>query len=115
MRGLVPRIHAFQAASKTWMAGTSPAMTNDDVGGFRDRMDHVVGGLGRGFGVVEIDEHGGAAGGAAGVDVALAVTHHEAGAEVDAELARRREDHAGLGLAAVAVLVLPVKAGLDDV
>jgi hypothetical protein len=28
MRGLDPRIHVFRAArSKTWMAGTSPAMT----------------------------------------------------------------------------------------
>jgi len=27
MRGLVPRIHAFCAGGKTWMAGTSPAMT----------------------------------------------------------------------------------------
>jgi hypothetical protein len=27
MRGLVPRIHGFLAASKAWMAGTSPAMT----------------------------------------------------------------------------------------
>src|SRR6516162_3026427 len=27
MRGLVPRIHAFCAAGKTWMAGPSPAMT----------------------------------------------------------------------------------------
>jgi len=27
MAGLVPAIHAFLAASKTWMAGTGPAMT----------------------------------------------------------------------------------------
>jgi hypothetical protein len=27
MPGLVPGIHAFLAESKTWMAGTSPAMT----------------------------------------------------------------------------------------
>jgi hypothetical protein len=27
MRGLVPHIHVFCAAGKTWMAGTSPAMT----------------------------------------------------------------------------------------
>ena len=30
MRGLVTRIHAF-AQRKTWMAGTSPAMTTKDV------------------------------------------------------------------------------------
>jgi hypothetical protein len=30
MRGLVPRIHAFLAAAKAWMAGTSPAMTSSD-------------------------------------------------------------------------------------
>jgi hypothetical protein len=29
MPGLVPGIHVFGAASKTWMAGTSPAMTNE--------------------------------------------------------------------------------------
>jgi len=27
MPGLVPGIHAFLALSKSWMAGTSPAMT----------------------------------------------------------------------------------------
>jgi hypothetical protein len=27
MRGLVPRIHVFVAAGKTWMAATSAAMT----------------------------------------------------------------------------------------
>jgi hypothetical protein len=32
MPGLVPGIHAFFARlNKTWMAGTSPAMTNDEV------------------------------------------------------------------------------------
>jgi hypothetical protein len=29
MPGLVPGIHALCAASKTWMAGTSPAMTTE--------------------------------------------------------------------------------------
>jgi hypothetical protein len=28
MPGLVPGIHVFLLHSKTWMAGTSPAMTN---------------------------------------------------------------------------------------
>jgi hypothetical protein len=27
MAGLVPAIHVFTAASKTWMPGTSPGMT----------------------------------------------------------------------------------------
>jgi hypothetical protein len=33
MPGLVPGIHvfAFLAASKTWMAGTSPAMTVENI------------------------------------------------------------------------------------
>jgi hypothetical protein len=33
MPGLVPRIHAFAALKtrKTWMAGTSPAMTKNNV------------------------------------------------------------------------------------
>ena len=30
MRGLVPRIHVFGSIAKTWMAGTSPAMTACD-------------------------------------------------------------------------------------
>ena len=30
MRGLVPRIHVFRGTAKTWMAGTSPAMTACD-------------------------------------------------------------------------------------
>jgi hypothetical protein len=29
MPALVAGIHVFRAASKTWMAGTSPAMTNE--------------------------------------------------------------------------------------
>jgi len=29
MPGLVPGIHVFLAANKTWMAGTSPAMTKE--------------------------------------------------------------------------------------
>src|SRR5690242_15135657 len=33
MPGLVPGIHVFLAASKTWMAGTSPAMTSVYVAG----------------------------------------------------------------------------------
>jgi hypothetical protein len=27
MRGLVPRIYVFRGTAKTWVAGTSPAMT----------------------------------------------------------------------------------------
>jgi hypothetical protein len=30
MPGLVPGIHVFGAAKKSWMAGTSPAMTNEN-------------------------------------------------------------------------------------
>jgi uncharacterized protein len=29
MPGLVPGIHVFASKRKTWMAGTSPAMTNE--------------------------------------------------------------------------------------
>jgi hypothetical protein len=29
MPGLVPGIHVFNRERKTWMAGTSPAMTNE--------------------------------------------------------------------------------------
>jgi hypothetical protein len=32
MRGLVPRIHVFLAAAKTWMAGTSPAIKTPELG-----------------------------------------------------------------------------------
>jgi hypothetical protein len=31
MPGLVPGIHVLLTASKTWMAGTSPAMTSFDT------------------------------------------------------------------------------------
>jgi hypothetical protein len=30
MRGLDPRIHVFLTAVKSWMAGSSPAMTSSD-------------------------------------------------------------------------------------
>src|SRR5712691_1704512 len=33
MRGLVPRIHVLLLARKTWMAGTSPAMTGGNTAG----------------------------------------------------------------------------------
>jgi hypothetical protein len=39
MPGLVPGIHVF-AAGKTWMAGTSPAMTESE--GQRHRVDHAI-------------------------------------------------------------------------
>jgi len=32
MPGLVPGIHVFPAVTKTWMAGTSPAMTVNLIG-----------------------------------------------------------------------------------
>jgi hypothetical protein len=32
MRGLDPRIHVFLTTAKSWMAGTSPAMTIERVG-----------------------------------------------------------------------------------
>jgi hypothetical protein len=32
MPGLVPGIHVFLCEAKTWMAGTSPAMTRLDIG-----------------------------------------------------------------------------------
>jgi hypothetical protein len=31
MRGLVPRIHVLREAAKAWMAGSSPAMTAEEV------------------------------------------------------------------------------------
>jgi hypothetical protein len=31
MRGLVPRIHVLREAAKAWMAGSSPAMTTEEV------------------------------------------------------------------------------------
>jgi len=34
MPGLVPGIHVFLHLSKTWMAGTSPAMTKDRPFGY---------------------------------------------------------------------------------
>jgi len=41
MPGLDPGIHAFQQASKTWMAGTSPAMTMLHEYGFSNLADLV--------------------------------------------------------------------------
>ena len=38
MRGLVPRIHVFGSIVKTWMAGTSPAMTACDSNGPRHAL-----------------------------------------------------------------------------
>jgi hypothetical protein len=32
MPGLVPGIHALLSMNKTWMAGTSPAMTDEGLG-----------------------------------------------------------------------------------
>jgi uncharacterized protein len=37
MPGLVPGIHVFLAASKTWMAGTSPAMTGGESVSFNKK------------------------------------------------------------------------------
>src|SRR6516225_4321376 len=78
-------------------------------------MHDIVGSIGRGQGVAEIDEHGGAPGRAARLDIALAVTHHEALLEVNAKFHGRLEDHAWLRLAAVAALAMPVEAGLDGI
>src|SRR5690242_8517104 len=39
MPGLVPGIHVFLSRLKTWMAGTSPAMTNDFNGSQRGATD----------------------------------------------------------------------------
>src|SRR5215471_12124564 len=78
-------------------------------------MHDIVGSIGGGQGIAEIDEHGGAPGRAARLDVALAVTHHEALLQVNAKFHGRLEDHARLGLAAVAVLAMAVEAGLDGI
>jgi N-methylhydantoinase A len=44
MPGLVPGIYAFRAAAKTWMAGTSPAMTTESIITSRYRLGVDVGG-----------------------------------------------------------------------
>ena len=48
MPGLVPGIHVFRAAVKTWMAGTSPAMTTGSSASrdatLRSRDIRLVGG-----------------------------------------------------------------------
>src|SRR5262249_31856802 len=74
-------------------------------------MHDIVGSIGRGQGIAEIDEHGGAPGRTARLDIALAVTHHEALLEVNAKFHGRLADHAWLWLAAAAVLAMPVAAG----
>src|SRR5262249_49694549 len=75
----------------------------------------IVRSIGRRQGRADIDEHGGAPGRRARLDIALAVTHHEALLEVNAKFHGRLEDHAWLWLAAVAVLAMPVEAGLDGI
>src|SRR5499427_1828826 len=78
-------------------------------------MHDIVGSIGRGQGIAEIDEHGGAPGRAARLDVALAVTHHEALLQVNAEFHGRLEDHTRLWLATVAGLAMRVEARLDGI
>src|SRR6266508_6216020 len=49
MSGLVPGIHVFSSASKAWMAGTSPAMTNErlNIGGnVLAHLDRDIGRIG---------------------------------------------------------------------
>ena len=41
MPGLEPGIHVFLFMAKTWMAGTSPAMTKNTDMGFNRRADAV--------------------------------------------------------------------------
>src|SRR5262245_45897708 len=74
-------------------------------------MHDIVRSIRRGQGIAEIDEHGGAPGGAPRFDIALAVAHHEALLEINAEFHSRLEDHARLRFAAVAVLAMAVEAG----
>src|SRR5215468_8782433 len=78
-------------------------------------MHDIVGSIGHGQGIAEIDEHGGAPGRTARFDVALAITHHEALCKVNAEFHRRLEDHTRLWLATVADLAMPVEARLDGI
>src|SRR5262245_39250863 len=78
-------------------------------------MRDIVGRIRRRQGVAEIDEHGGAAGGATCLDVAAAVAHHEAFLKVNAEFPSRLQDHGRFRLAAVAVLGLPMKADFDGI
>jgi uncharacterized protein YuzE len=40
MPGLVPGIHVFMLLAKSWMAGTSPAMTDSKA--MRMRVDHTA-------------------------------------------------------------------------
>ena len=55
------------------------------------------------LGVAEVDEYGPHAGAFAAIDVAPAIADHPGAGEVEAEVARRVEQHAGLGLAATVV------------
>ena len=46
MPGLVPGIHVFPASIKTWMAGTSPAMTDHEAS---TNVSYVMPALGAGI------------------------------------------------------------------
>src|SRR5215813_6662894 len=75
-------------------------------------MHDIVGSIGRGQGIAEIDEHGGAPGRAARLDVALAVTHHEALLQVNASSTAASRIMPGLGLRESQCSPLPWKQAL---
>src|SRR5437588_2267784 len=75
----------------------------------------MIGSIGRSFIIAEIDKDGGAAGSMARLDVAATIADHEAFREVDPKLAGGCQNHARLWFAAVAILVLSMEAGLQQV
>src|SRR5260221_6998167 len=75
----------------------------DELGGFQQIADAVVGRLAEFFDVTALDEKGRAAGGMAAVDVAPAVSDEIAAGQVNAQGGGGIEDHAGGGFAAAGV------------
>ena len=69
----------------------------------------MVGGvIGRALGVACIDENGPAAGGGTGIDITPAVSYHKAAAQIYAVDGGIPQQHARLGLAALAALGISV-------
>jgi hypothetical protein len=88
----------------------------DEVGSLEKRIATEIRQVAKGLFVLIVDKDSAAPGGVAAVDIAPAIADHPASGEVDFEFAGGAEQHARLGLAAIAVDVAPgVVAGLDAV
>src|ERR1035438_7617578 len=70
--------------------------------------------LGRAFAITAVDPDGAATRGGAGIDVAPAVADHETCGQIDRALSSSLEQHAGVGLAAIAAVRVIVITGSEE-